>query len=179
MAPQDSSALPRFGHVRLIVWMFLVGSLLVALSMPLLTLWHAAVSPITVQVCLWPPTPQARETVRLVVLVPNATDRDAVAGPWAHLHIEWDMVTMPMATHPLDLAGTAEQDGTFSVPLQMEMAGPWRVELTLQTPGRPAWHAQVEFIVASSAGVLKVTPGPSGGAVAVCNVAMDERTSHT
>jgi hypothetical protein len=162
----------------LFVWLFLIGSLLVALSLPLLTLWYAAHSPLTAQVCLWPPSPQAHETVRLVVSVPNATDRDAVAGPWAHLHVAWNMVTMPMDTRPLDLAGTAEQEGTFSVPLQMDMAGTWLVELTLQTPGRPAWQTQVEFTVASSGGIPAVTPGPSGGtAPTVCDGVTYERKS--
>lgn len=169
---------PRFGHVRWIVWLFLGGSLLVALSMPLLTLWHAAHSPLTAQVCLWPPSPQTREAVRLVVSVPNATDRDAVAGPWAHLHVAWNMVTMPMDTHPIDLDGTAGQEGTFSVPLQMDMAGPWWVELKLQTPGRPAWQTQVQFTVASSGDVSEVRPGPSGeAAFVVCDGVTYERKS--
>lgn len=178
LTPQQHPPLPRFGHVRLIVWVFLVSSLLVALSLPLLTLWHAARAPIRAQVCLWPPTPQVRETVRLVVSLPDATDRDAVAGPWAHLHIAWDMVTMPMDTHPLDLAGTAAQAGTFSVPLQVGMPGSWWADLTLQTPGRPDWHTRVHFTVAPSEDTPQTTPASRAGAsVPPCGQTIDERTS--
>jgi hypothetical protein len=178
MTPQDHTPLARFGQVRWIVWVFLVSSLLVALSLPLLTLWHAASVPITAQVCLWPPTPQARETVRLVVSVPDATDRDAVAGPWAHLHIAWDMVTMPMDTHPLDLAGTEAHAGTFSVPLQVNMPGFWWVDLTLQTPGRPDWHTRVHFTVAGSADTPQtMSTSIVGASIPLCGQIMDERKS--
>jgi hypothetical protein len=178
MTSQDHPTLPPIGQVRWIVWLFLLGSLLVALSLPLLTLWHAAASPLTAQVCLWPPTPQARETVRLVVTVPDATDRDAVAGPWAHLHVAWNMVTMPMATHPIDLVGTADQPGTFAVPLRVNMAGSWWADLTLQTPGRPDWHTRVHFTVASPEGTPQATPTPTAEAsVPPCSLAIDERKS--
>jgi hypothetical protein len=178
MTPQDHTPLSRFGQIRWIVWVFLVSSLLVALSLPLLTLWHAASVPITAQVCLWPPTPQARETLRLVVSVPDATDRDAVAGPWAHLHVAWDMVTMSMDTQPLDLAGTAAQAGTFSVPLQVNMPGSWWADLTLQTPGRPDWHTRVHFTVAGSADTPQTTSASRAGAsVPPCGQTIYERKS--
>jgi hypothetical protein len=178
MTPQDHPPLSRFGQVRWIVWVFLVSSLLVALSLPGLSLWHAARTPITAQVCLWPPTPQVRETVRLVVSLPNATDRDAVAGPWAHLHIAWDMVTMPMDMRPIDLAGTATQAGTFSVPLQVSMPGLWWADLTLQTPGRPAWHTRVHFTVAGSMGTLQTTSASTAEAsIPPCGQAIYERKS--
>ncbi len=142
-----------------------------ALAMPLWTLWYAAHAPIAAQVCLWPPVPQVRQTVRLVVSVSDATDRAAVAGPWAHLHVAWDMVTMPMGTRPIDLAGTAAQAGTFSVPLPVDMAGPWWADLTLQTPARPTWHTRVQFIVASAENSSPTTVGPPGGvAPVVCPV---------
>lgn len=88
MTAQHHPTLFRFERIRLGVWFLLIGSLLVALALPLLTLWHAASSPLDARVCLAPQTP---ETVRLVVSVPDATDRDAVTGPWAHLHVVWDM----------------------------------------------------------------------------------------
>lgn len=176
MAVPHHPSAPRFGQVRWIVWALLAGSLLVALSMPLLTLWDAAHAPLTAHVCFWPPHPQAREPVQLIVSVPDATDRDAVAGPWAHLHVAWDMVTMPMATRPITLEGTAEQAGRFSVPLHVDMAGLWRADLTLQTPGRPAWQTQVQFTVATAGSVSAATPGSSGGAkLAVCAGVLSER----
>jgi hypothetical protein len=170
--------LSGFGQIRWTVWVFLVSSLLVALSLPLLTLWHASSVPITAQVCLWPPTPQVLEPVQLVVSVPDATDQDAVAGPWAHLHVAWDMVTMPMDTQPLDLAGTAAQAGTFSVPLQVNMPGSWWADLTLQTPGRPDWHTRVHFMVAGSADTPQTTSAsPVGASVSPCGQTIDERKS--
>jgi hypothetical protein len=165
----------RFERVRPGVWLLLIGSLLVALAMPLLTLWHAASSPLKAQVCLDPQTP---ETVRLVVSVPDATDRDAVAGPWAHLHVEWDMMTMPMPTRPIDLDGTAAQAGTFAVPLQVPMPGPWWADLTLQTPGRPDWHTRIHFTVTSGRGLPQSTPSPVALASGTpCGLTRDERKS--
>jgi hypothetical protein len=175
MTSQHYPTLSRFERVRLRVWFLLLGSLLVASAMPLLTLWHAASSPLTAQVCL---ASQTRETVQLVVSMPDATDRDAVAGPWAHLHVVWDMVTMPMSTRPIDLAGTAAQSGTFAVPLQVPMPGPWWADLTLQTPGRPDWHTHIHFTVASPGDEPQPTASPGGGvSVPSCGLIRYEKKS--
>jgi hypothetical protein len=177
MTPQNHPALPRSGEIRWSIWLLLIGSLLVALAMPLLTLWHAALSPLTAQVCIWPATSQVPETTRIVVTIPGAADRAAVAGPWAHLHVTWDMVGMPMATHPIDLDGTANQAGTFSVPLHVDMPGPWWVDLVLQTPGRPDWHTLVHFTVASSGNISPVGISSAGAASIDCDTDKHERKS--
>lgn len=148
MTPPERYPLPRLGQVRRRIWLLLAVALLVAMALPLLTLWRAASSPLQAEVCLWPAVPQAREPIQVVVSLPNAADQDAVAGSWAHLQVAWDMATMPMGTRPIMLAGDQSHAGAFSIPLHMDMAGPWWVDLTLQTPGRPDWHSHFQLTVA-------------------------------
>ena len=148
MTPQERYSLPRLGQVRRRIWLLLAVALLVALALPLLTLWRAASSPLRAEVCVWPPVPQAREPLQVVVSLPNVADQDAVAGSWAHLQVAWDMTTMPMRTNPITLAGDQSHAGAFSIPLHMDMAGSWWVDLTLQTPGRPDWHSHFQVMIA-------------------------------
>lgn len=176
MISQERHTLPRFGQVRPGIWVLLIGTLVVALALPLFSLWHAAFSPLQAEVCLWPPTPQAHASTQMVVTLPDAADRDAVAGSWAHLQVAWDMETMPMGLHPLLLSGNASHAGSFSIPLRLDMAGPWWVDLTLQTPGRPDWHAHFQFTVAPpgvTAQTMLVQPG--GNTPAPCSA--NERTA--
>ena len=169
VTPQTRDTLPWFGQVRPAIWLLLIGTLGVALALPVFSLWNAASSPLTAEVCLRPPPSQARETAQMVVSLPDAADRDAVAGSWAHLRVAWGMETMPMGIRPLTLSGDASHAGMFSIPLRVDMAGPWWVDLTLQTPGRPVWHAHFQLTVAPPGGAaptLLVQPGQ--GAPAPC-----------
>ncbi len=148
MTPQERYSLPRLGQVRRRIWLLLAAALFVAMALPLLALWRAASSPLQAEVCVWPPIPQAQEIIQVVVTLPRATDQEAVAGSWAHLQVEWDMTTMPMSTNPITLAGDQSHAGAFTIPLHMNMAGPWWVDLTLQAPGRPDWHSHFQMMVA-------------------------------
>ncbi len=169
MTPQDRHALPGFGQVRPRIWLLLIVTLMVALALPVFSLWRAAFSPIQAEVCLWPPTPQARETTQVVVSLPDANDRNAVEGSWAHLQVAWDMETMSMGVHPLTLSGDEGHAGIFSIPLQMDMAGPWWIDLTLQTPGRPDWHTHFQVTVAPPGGTASpMLAQPGRGALAPC-----------
>jgi hypothetical protein len=149
---EDPMATRRLGQVRRVYWVVLAGALLVALAVPGARLWRAASSALTAQACVWPSSPHAGGTAQLIVSVPEPTDRAAVQGPWAHVVAEWDMVTMTMGTQVLTVPGSSHSAGTFAVPLHLTMAGPWWARITLQTPGRPVWHAQVRFTVLPAAG---------------------------
>ena len=171
MTPQERYAFPRLGQVRRRIWLLLAIALLVTLALPLLTLWRAASSPLQARVCLWPPLPQAKEPIQVVVILPDATDQDAVAGSWAHLQVAWDMATMPMGIHPIIVGGDQSHAGAFSIPLHMDMAGPWWVDLTLQTPGRPNWHSHFQLMVAPpEAGATRLQTQPSSEVPAPCHI---------
>jgi hypothetical protein len=102
------------------------------------------------QACVWPSVPRADSVTYLVVALPDATDRTAVAGPWAQVSVSWDMPSMPMGKHPVVAHGSpngASGAPVFAIPLQLDMAGPWSIRATLRTPGRPAWQSSMRIAV--------------------------------
>ena len=155
MADASNVAAPRFVRVRPIVWVVLVAALLLALAAPLATLWHASTLPLQARVSLWPSAPHAGEVARIVVAVKDTTDRTATEGPWARIAAEWDMVQMTMGLHQTVVPDTAPSQGTFTVPLCVDMAGLWWVHVTVSTPGRPVWQTRLRF------SVLPPAPGAS------------------
>lgn len=161
------SAPPFWGHVRRRFWVLLAGALLLTLALPLGTLWRAAASPLRAQACLWSQPSQSKGAMQLFVTLPDANDRADVDGPWARVVVQWDMVTMPMGTHHNETPGSAAQAGSFAVPLVLDMAGPWWIDVRLQTPGRPEWHTRLFFNFLSpgtssqsSIGASQATPAP-------------------
>lgn len=152
-----------FLHVRRRFWVLLAGALLLTLALPLVTLWRDASSPLRVQTCLWPQPSQSNGAVQLFVTLPDASDQAAVAGPWARVVVQWDMVTMAMGTRHNETPGSTIQSGSFAVPLKLDMAGPWWIDVRLQTPGRPEWHTRLLFNFLSSG----TAPPSYGGAQAI------------
>lgn len=158
---------PFMGHVRRRFWVLLVGALVLTLALPLVTLWRDAASPLRAQACLWPQSSQSRGAVQLFVTLPDATDRADVDGPWARVMVQWDMITMPMGTRHHEEPGSTAQAGSFAVPLVLDMAGPWWIDVRLQTPGRPEWHTRLLFnflssgtLPQSSVAASQATPAP-------------------
>jgi len=148
----DPETTLRFGRVRGGFWAVLVGALLVAISLPAVNLRHAAVSPIKARACIWPTSPRVGAPAQLVVVLADATDRAAVQGPWARVAVKWDMTTMSMGIRPLVVPGPPrllDDAGVFTIPLRVDMAGPWWVRVTLRTPGRPVWQSALQFTVLS------------------------------
>src|SRR5579872_5632871 len=138
------------GRVRARIWALLAGTLMLALLLPLMILWHAAAMPLRAQACVWPAAPRTDTTNYLIVALTDPTDRTAVDGPWAQVHISWDMTVMAMSEHPVVAHGSPQETGdtaSFAIPLRLDMAGPWRIDVTLQTPGRPAWQSAVQVNV--------------------------------
>jgi hypothetical protein len=169
MADASNVAAPRFVRVRPIVWVVLAAALLLALAAPVATLWHASTLPLRAQVSLWPRAPHAGEAARIVVTVADTADRTATEGPWARIGAEWDMVQMTMGLRQTVVPGTAPSQGTFTVPLCVDMAGLWWVHVSVSTPGRPVWQTRLRFSVlppATSASEPGATA--SGAAAGVC-----------
>jgi len=160
---------PLFGgHIRRRFWALLAGVFLLTLALPLVTLWRAAASPLRVQTCLWPQSVQSSGVVQLVVRLPDANDRADVDGPWARVLVQWDMVTMQMGTRHNQAPGSAAQAGSFVVPLVFDMAGPWWIDVRLQTPGRPEWHTRLFFNFRSSGSVSSISGEAQATPVPLC-----------
>jgi hypothetical protein len=147
------------GQVRRAFWALLIGALLLAMTPPAITLWHAASSALAVRACVWPAAPQARSTARVLVDVLDPADRMALQGPWAQITVEWDMETMSMGREHAAVPGQAGGQGEFAVPLALAMAGPWWVHVSVSTPGRPKWQALMRFRVMPA---VPVPADPSG-----------------
>jgi hypothetical protein len=142
------------GGVRGVFWALLAGALLLALALPVASLWRAASSALDVRACVWPAAPRLGAPARLVVVLPDAADRAAVHGPWARLVAEWDMAAMSMGARRATISGplaTAREPAAFAVPLHLDMAGAWAARIVLSTPGRPAWETTLRFTVLAPA----------------------------
>lgn len=133
--------------VRRGCWLVLAAALLLALALPAATLWHASTSALHVQTCVFPSAPQAGQPAWLVVVPTDTADRTTLEGPWATVVTRWDMVSMSMGTLRRTIAGSSATQGTFAVPLELSMAGIWRAQVALSTPGRPQWQQSVQFSV--------------------------------
>lgn len=150
MHPMRAELMPQAvysGRVRRQVWVVLAVTMLLALLLPLLTLWHATTVPLRARACVWPAVPRAGTSAYVVVSMTDPSDRTAVAGPWAQVRVNWEMTTMVMDLRPTVTYGSsqgANDDVSFAIPFQVAMSGPWRIEVTLRTPGRPDWQSVVQ-----------------------------------
>lgn len=154
---------PGPGRVRRAVWIALAVALLCALGVPALTLWQASHSPLAARACVWPAAPGPGQPAHLVVTLPQGTDRGAVAGPGGAVVADWDMVTMTMGVRRATVPGTTARNGVFDLPVQLDMAGAWRINVALRAPGRPDWRATLEILVPGSS-----PSTPPTGAAAGC-----------
>lgn len=148
MADERASAVAPFGQVRRIYWVVLAAALVVAMAIPAVTFWHASGAPLRVRAYVSPANPRIGEPIRVVVEPLDSTDATATEGPWAHVVIRWDMMTMTMNRPEVSAPGQPGSK-TLSVTLRPDMAGAWWARVTLQTPGRPAWQTFLRFVVIS------------------------------
>lgn len=138
------------GPVRGAFWALLAVALLLALALPLASLYRAASSALDAHACVWPPIPHLGAPAQLLVVLPEAADRAAMRDPWARLEAEWDMVAMRMGARRATVSGPSLADhaaGSFAVPLHLDMAGAWTARISLSIPGRPAWETTLGFTV--------------------------------
>ncbi len=132
--------------VRKTIWLIFCAALVLALALPLATLVHQRWVTLQAHATVWPAQPQVGATTHLIVSFADTTDQAAVGGPWAQLVATWTMPAMEMGAHQARVQGAQNGNGTFVVPLQLDMAGRWSVQVSLQTPGRPPWHGTVIII---------------------------------
>jgi hypothetical protein len=165
--PRDMPPPRQSGQVRRVFWALLAVSLLLAVALPIGNLWREASSSLVARACVWPATPRLDAPAQVLVVLPNATDRAAVQGPWARVVAEWNMVTMRMGARRTAVAGppaTTHDPGVFALPLRLDMAGLWLARVSLTTPGRPMWQTAVSFSVAPAATTAGHTAASSPGA---------------
>ncbi|WIG60429.1 MAG: hypothetical protein OJF49_003177 [Ktedonobacterales bacterium] len=161
--PAARGAFQPLPRVRRTVWGVLALAVLLALALPVATVWHAASRPLQVHAYLWPSTPHAGQTPQVIIVLTDDADRTATDGPWAEVAAIWDMATMTMGTRSATLPGNAHQAGAFALPLHVDMAGHWWVRVSVSTPGRPMWQTSLQFTVlpalsATSAATLAHPP---------------------
>ncbi|MGO8947462.1 MAG: FixH family protein [Ktedonobacterales bacterium] len=132
--------------MRKTVWLIFSAALVLALALPVATVVQQRWSTLQARATVWPAHPKVGTTVHLIVSLADSNDQAAVGGPWAQLVATWNMPEMEMETHQATLQGTQSSTGTFVVPLQLDMAGRWSVQVILQTPGRPTWRGTVDII---------------------------------
>lgn len=167
--PRGDASL-RFGQVRTTFWLLLAGAVLLALAVPGLTLWRSASSPLGAAARLWPATPRAHTPTYVLVTVTDPADRTAVQGPWAQVVVLADMPAMAMGMLPRVVHGpsdSAHPVTTFAIPLRLDMVGPWRIHVALQTPGRPTWRSELQVTVLPPQPAAAAPPSaaaPPGGA---------------
>ncbi len=139
--------MPPVLRVRRSIVGILLVAVLIAVAIPVTNLWHASSVALHAHLYLSPAAPRAGEPAQLVVVLPNPTDRAAVQGPWAKAVARWDMSTMQMGARQRAVPGAAATAEVFTIPLCLDMAGPWWAQIVIQTPGRPEWHASLQFDV--------------------------------
>jgi len=139
---------PGTMRVRGALWALLVGVVLLSLALPVQHVWQAASAALQLRTCVWPASPQVGQTVRLFVVPRTDDDRRAVSGPWTTFVVTRGMRDMAMENiHPLVRDGHVSNRSALAVPLRLEMAGTWWLQLTVQARGRPTWQSLLPLTV--------------------------------
>src|SRR5579862_5334599 len=151
----------QFGRVRGVFWVLLVLAIMLALAAPVSVYYQEATSALAARACLWPSIPRAGAPARLVIMLPPGRDSADTRGPWAQASAQWDMVAMEMGQRHAAVSGASAQNGAFVLPLTLNMAGVWRAQVSLQTPGRPLWRTAIQFATAPGAAQVRHEAIPS------------------
>jgi len=167
MIPYHADDALRFGGVRCSVWALLIAAVLLALAVPTMTIWHAAHAAIDANAFVWPAAPTVGHPAELCVVVSDPSDRAAVHGPWGQIVAAWDMPTMAMQEQRQAKPGDSTSGGRYAIPLTLQMAGPWRVRVALQTAGRPEWQTSLAVNVRNASPPL-VPAGTSSSSSTGC-----------
>jgi hypothetical protein len=141
--------------VRRPILLLFVMACLVALSLPVATLWQTWQAPVVQTITLVPAHPRPGEIAHVMVTL-RAENRSLVST--APLQIAADMLTMPMGLSPLHVAGDATQ-GRYVAPLAFTMVGLWQVTLQLHVAAHAPWHTQLVVQVAQD-GTLSLCTAP-------------------
>ena len=146
----EPAALPPLGRVRRVFWIGFVATILLALSVPAVTLWRGAATALQVRAYIQPASPRVGDAAHVVLVVPDAADRTDVLNPAAQIAARWDMLNMTMGAREAALPGPPGHTDSLILPLHLDMAGLWWVQVAVHVPGRPAWQTRLDVTVQPS-----------------------------
>lgn len=149
----------QIGRVRGAVWGVLALTILLAMAFPVGVYCRLATAALTAHVCVWPSTPRADAPARLLVILAPGRDSADAQTPQAQAQAQVAMLSMTMDAQQALAQGSSNDNGVFVAPLTLSMAGAWRAQVNLQTPGRPNWRGWLDFTA--------LGPGPSGATTVV------------
>ncbi len=144
---QEPAVVSSFGRVRRVFWIGFVAAILLALSVPAVTLWRDAATALQVEAYIQPASPRAGEAAHVVIVVPDAADRTDILNPASQIAARWDMLNMTMGTRESALPGPPSHSDSLTLPLHLDMPGPWWVQVAVHVPGRPAWQTRLDITV--------------------------------
>lgn len=144
---RESAILSPLGRVRRVFWIGFVATILLALSVPAVTLWRSAATALRVEAYIQPASPRVGEAAHVVIIVHDASDRTDVLNPGAQIAARWDMLNMTMGARETAHPGITSHTDSLTLPLHLDMAGPWWVQVAVQAPGRPAWQTRLDIMV--------------------------------
>lgn len=147
-AAARSAAAPwRLGAPRRAFWGLLISALVVALALPLLTLWRASAVGLEARACIWPAQPRAGASAQILVVLP-ASAASSLQNDAPTVQVEATMPGMAMPTvrvsentPPQQLRGAA----TFTAPITVSMPGSWVAQVAVRALGRPVWRDTIAF----------------------------------
>jgi hypothetical protein len=154
---REPATLPLPGGVRRVFWVIFVATILLAFAIPVTTFWRDTTTALRVQASIEPASPVVGEAAHVVISVSDPADRADIQGPAAQIAARWDMLTMTMGTREIALPGPLGHDNALSLPLHLDMAGSWWVQVAVHVPGRPAWQTRLDITVQPSASALQRT----------------------
>ena len=162
----------RLGMPRRAFWGLLIGALVVALALPLLTLWRASAEGLAARACIWPTLPRAGTAAQILVVMPASAAKSVQDGA-PTMQVETTMPGMAMPAEwvsenaaPQELRGEA----TFTAPINVSMPGTWEARVTMRAMGRPVWHDTITFDAQPSGWKNLPLSAQSAGASAPCAV---------
>jgi hypothetical protein len=128
-----------------------VATILLALAIPVGIFWRDTTTSLRVQAYVQPASPIVGEATHVVIVASNGADRADILGPSAQIAARWDMLTMTMGVREVVLPDLLSHKDALSLPLRLDMAGPWWIQVAVQVPGRPLWQTRLEITVQSPA----------------------------
>ena len=146
----EPAVLPPLGRVRRVFWIGFVATILLALGVPAVTLWRGTATALQVKAYIQPASPRVGEAAHVVLVVPDAADRTDVLNPAAQIAARWDMLNMTMGAREAALPGPLGHTDSLILPLHLDMAGLWWVQVAVHVPGRPAWQTRLDVTVQPS-----------------------------
>lgn len=139
----------RLGAPRRAFWGLLIAAIVVALALPLLTLWRVSAAGLEARACIWPAQLRAGATAQILIVMP-ASAASSVRDGAPNVQIDATMPGMAMpAVEVSDNAPPQRLHGsaTFMAPITVSMPGSWVAHITVRALERTVWRDSLTFHV--------------------------------